>query len=67
MPRKFQGYPELGHIAVPKSLLVQPSSASSERIFSQLKQVLMSSKTSYIKASLMLQFNIVVEIKTLHV
>ena len=48
-------------IAVSKALLVQPSSASSERVFSLLKasfdEQQDSSLQDYLEASLMLQFN----------
>ena len=55
MPREFQGYPELGHI-VSKALLVQPSSASFERVFSPLKASF-EEQQDYLEASLMLPFN----------
>ena len=43
-------------IAVSKALLVQPSSASSERVFSLLKASF-DEQQDYLEASLTLQFN----------
>ena len=59
MPRKFQGYPEqqlAWAIAVSKALLVQPSFASSEGVFSLLKASF-DEQQDYLEASLILQLN----------